>query len=528
MIKKPAINFPASFVCQILCIATILFLCLSDYSQAKRKGGISILRDAEIERTIRRMSEPIFKVAELDKDSVSTYLVNDNSLNAFVAGGQNIFLHSGLLLQAKDANQVIGVIAHETGHITGGHISRFSDRMQSATVISLLGVILGAAAIAAGSGDAGMALILGGQHIGTRTFLKNNRTQESEADQAALVLLEKSGQSGQGLIDFLDYLGDQDLMTARFRDPYAVSHPISRIRIARLREGVEGSPFFKTPTDPAIEHDFKRLQAKLYGYLKPPYATLNKYPLKDQSLYAKYARAFAYHKQHEVDKALKELDGLLTVYPDDPFFWETKGQILFENGRVTDSIVPYRKAVEKLPDEDLIRISLAQSLIATEDNKYLDEAITHLQFALSRDPKNSFAWHQAATAYHRKDNAAMTYYTTAERFLLIGNLRGAMINAKHAVDTLPRDIPQWVRAQDILVVTQSNMSDKDRKKQKQQQKKKITGKEIKTYATFNKSCHDYIHRSHLFHDRLDRSSCGTGFFGQTKAGNQSDDPGLYP
>ncbi len=470
-------QYSGNITCQILCMAIIFTLCLSDYSYAKKKGGLSILRDAEIEYTIRRMAEPIFEVAELDKKSVDTYLINDNTLNAFVAGGQNIFIHSGLLIQAKDANQVIGVIAHETGHITGGHLSRFSDGIKSATMMTLLGVILGAAAMAAGSGDAGMALILGGQQIGTRTFLKYSRTQESAADQAALTFLERSGQSGVGLIGFLDYLGDQELMTARYRDPYAGTHPVSGRRISKLRERVDSSPFLNTKTDPSIENDFKRLQAKLYGYLKPPYATLNRYPVKNQSLYAKYARAFAYHKQHEMDNAIKELDELLTIHPSDPFFWETKGQILFENGLVIDSIAPYRNAVKNLPEETLIRVSLAQSLIAAEDNSYLDEAITHLEFALSRDSANSFAWHQAAIAYHRKDNQPMTYYTTAERFLLVGNLRGAMINARHAVDTLPQNIPQWVRAQDILVVTEANLSDKARKKQKEQQKKRKDRKE---------------------------------------------------
>ncbi|PCI51581.1 MAG: peptidase [Alphaproteobacteria bacterium] len=471
MIKKIKPYLSDRIICQVVCLAIILVLCLSDYSHAKRKGGLAILRDAEIERTIRHMAEPLFEVAELDKNAVRTYLINDNTLNAFVAGGQNIFIHSGLLIQAKDANQVIGVIAHETGHITGGHLVNFSDRVQGATMMTLIGAILGAAAIAAGSGDAGMALILGGQQVATRTFLKYSRDQESATDQAALTFLEKSGQSALGFIDFLDYLGDQELMAGRYRDPYAGTHPVTSGRISKIRQRAEQSPYFNAKTDPAIENEFKRLQAKLYGYLKPPYATLNKYPVKNQSLYAKYARAFAYHKNHEMDKALKELDELLEYYPNDPFFWETKGQILFENGLVAESILPYQNAVKNLPEETLIRVALAQSLIATEDDSFLDEAIIHLKYALTRDPHNAFAWNQAATAYHRQNNEAMTYYTTAERFLLIGNLRGAMINAKHAIDTLPKNIPQWVRAQDILVVTESNMPDKVRKQQEEKEKK---------------------------------------------------------
>jgi len=459
--------------CKIFLIAVILIPGLSGYSfAAKKKGGLAILRDAEIEHTIRRMAEPIFKAAGLNKNSVHTYLINDNTLNAFVAGGQNIFIHSGLLIQAKNANQVIGVIAHETGHITGSHLSRSAEGMKGATAVTLLGAILGAAAIAAGAGDAGMALIMGGQQIGQRTFLKYSRTQESEADQAAITFLNKSGQSGQGLLDFLDYLGDQELMSGRYRDPYAGTHPITSDRISRLKQRVDSSPYAKAKTPASIENDFKRLQAKLYGYLKPPYATLNKYPPKDQSLYAKYARSFAYHKQHKMKKALQELSDLLEKYPDDPYFWETEGQILFENGLVQKSIMPYRNAVKYLPDEPLIRISLAQSLIATENNQYLDEALKNLQFALSRDPNNSFAWYQASIAYHRQHNKALTYYATAERFLLVGNLRGAMINAKHALDTLPKDSPQWIRAQDILVVTESNMSDKERKERKKPPKDK--------------------------------------------------------
>ncbi|NOZ42255.1 MAG: M48 family metallopeptidase [Alphaproteobacteria bacterium] len=451
--------------CQIIGLAITLTLSLFNYSYAaKRGGGIAILRDAEIEHTLRRMIDPLLKAAGLDKNSVKVYLVNDSTLNAFVAGGQNIFINSGLLIQAKNANQVIGVVAHEIGHITGAHLSRYAEGMKGATTMTLLGAILGAAAIAAGAGDAGMALILGGQQIGRRTALKYSRTQESEADQAAVTILDKSHQSGEGLLDFLNYLGDQDLMSGRYQDPYASTHPVTTDRIARLRQRVDKSPYFKAKTPTAIENAFKRLQAKLYGYLKPPYATFNKYDKNDHSLYARYARTFAYHKQNKMKKALNEIDILLKNHPDDPYFWETKGQILFENGKVKASIAPYRNAVKYLPGEPLIRVSLAQSLISAEDNKYLKEALKNLDFALSRDPDNAFAWYQASIAYHRQHNKAMTYYATAERFLLIGNLRGAMVNAKHAVDTLPKNTPRWLRAQDILVITRSNMPEKFKKK----------------------------------------------------------------
>lgn len=429
---------------------------------AAQGRGISMLRDAEIEQIIRDLSEPIFEAAELDKDSVSTYLLNDTTINAFVMGGQNVFLNSGLLLKAENANQVIGVIAHETGHITGGHLSRFSEGMSQMTSYSLMGMLLGVAAMAAGSADAGMALMMGGQQVGYRSLLRFSRTQESSADQAGLSFLEKTGQSGRGLIEFFEILGDQELVPEKYRDPYASTHPFNSTRIERIRDRVQESPFYETPTDPELEQKFKLLQAKLFGYLKPLHATLVKYPVGDNSLIARYARTFAYQQSKNIDLALSEINGLINDYPENPFFYETKGQMLFENGDVEQSIYPYERAVEYLPHSPLLRFSLANSLISTEKEKYLKSAITNLEIALGDDPRNSFGWRQASVAYHRLDDQAMTHYATAQHFLLSGNVRGAMINAKKATDLLPKNSPKWVKAQDIMMITQSNMSDQAR------------------------------------------------------------------
>ena len=320
-------------------------------------SGLSILRDAEIEQIIRNITEPIFIAAELDKNAVNTYLLNDNAINAFVMGGQNIFLNSGLLLKATNVNQVIGVVAHETGHITGGHLSRFSEGLEKLSTYSLLGAVLGAAAMAAGSVDAGMALMMGGQHIGYRKLLGFSRTQESAADQAGLSLLEKTGQSGQGLIDFFEILGDQDLVPERYRDPYASTHPITSQRIERVRDRVQASPYYKAETDPRLEKQFLRLQAKLFGYLKPLYATLVRYPISDQSVNARYARTFGYQQNDRIKEALIEINRLILEYPENPFYYEAKAQILFEDGRVLEALQPYEKAVEYLPSSPLLRMS---------------------------------------------------------------------------------------------------------------------------------------------------------------------------
>ena len=428
-------------------------------ANAAKSKGLSILRDAEIEQTIRDLTEAIFVAAGLDVNSVSTYLVNDSTLNAFVMGGQNIFINSGLILRAENPNQLMGVVAHETGHISGGHLSRFEDGLSEMTNYSILGVLLGAAAIAAGSADAGMALITGGQHIGYRRLLAFTRTQESSADQAGLTYMEKIGQSGQGLLDFLEILGEQDLVPAKYQDPYARTHPISSTRIAQLQDRVNESPYVNVFVSRELNDKFDRLQAKLFGYLKPLHATLVKYPVEDKSALARYARTFAYNKEHKIELALEEINALIEMEPENAYFYESKGQILFENGDIEKSIPPYRKSVELMPSSSLLRVSLSKTLISTEDNQYLDEAIENLEKALEVDPENSFGWHQASMAYHRADNKALTYYTMAQLFILTGNLKGAMINAKNAVDLLPEKSPKWVKAKDIMVVAENNLQD---------------------------------------------------------------------
>ncbi|HPF47452.1 MAG: M48 family metallopeptidase [Alphaproteobacteria bacterium] len=455
-----------------LFVVTLIYsFTMTNITFAKERG-LSILRDAEIEQIIRDITEPIFKAADLEPNAVETYLLDDSSINAFVMGGQNVFINSGLLLAAQNTNQVIGVIAHETGHIKGGHLSRFSEGMSQMTAYSLMGLLLGVAAMAAGSADAGMAIMMGGQQVGYRTLLRFSRTQESSADQSALTILDKMGQSGKGLIEFFEILGDQDLVPERYQDPYASTHPLTSDRIERVEERVKASPFYDVKTDPELEKEFLRLQAKLYGYIKPLQATLVKYPLSDQSVNARYARTFGYQRSKQIKLALAEIDSLINEFPDNPYFQETKGQILFEDGRVEESLEPYKKAVENLPSSTLIRMSYARSLISTENDTYLDEAISNLEIVLREEPNDSFSWKEASIAYHRKNDEAMTHYSTAQHFLLTGNIRGAMINAKKAVDLLPKNSPNWFKAQDIMMASQTNMDKQERDQQEQEQKEK--------------------------------------------------------
>jgi len=431
----------------------IFFASMGKEAAFARRDTPTIIRDAELEEILRDISVPLFEAAGLESRSVHTYIVRDNSLNAFVAGGQNVFVNTGLIMEADNVNQLVGVIAHETGHISGGHLARFQEGLKGASATSIISMLLGAAAIATGAGDAGMAILLGGQEAAQRAALAYSRTQEASADQAAMQFLNETGQSGQGLVDFFEHLGDQELLYTTNQDPYVRSHPLTRDRINSLVGQVQESPYAHAPNPKGFDDMFARMKAKLVGYLRPLPSVLVEYPLSDTSDCGRYARAFAYHQDHQLDKALAEIQSLVRDHPKDPFYWETLGFILFENGKIEESIPPLRKAVELAPRQPLIRQQLAQALIATEDMSVNDEAIAHLEEANRYDNDNPFAWRQLSTAYHKAGNDGMAHLAAAEYFALIGRPPEARMQATMALRSLEKGTPSWLKAQDLMVLT---------------------------------------------------------------------------
>ncbi|MEN3973918.1 M48 family metalloprotease [Emcibacter sp. SYSU 3D8] len=428
---------------------------------------ISIIRDAEIERDIKIYATPIWHAAGLDPNVVRVHLVNNDSINAFVAAGQRIFVFTGMLKVAEDPLQVIGVLAHETGHITGGHLARFQDGLKGASTISILSLVLGAAAMAAGAPAAGAAILGSGGEFATRSFLIYSRTQESAADQAGLSFLTASEQSGSGLISFFEYLGDQEALMTENKDPYVRSHPMTSERIERLRADAEKSPYWNTPARPEDIERLNRIKAKLIGFLEHPTIVFQTYPLGDTSPYARYARTIAYHRQALETQAMAELDALLADAPHDPYYLELKAQILFESGKIEESIEPYRAAVAAAPYEPLIRVSLAQSLLAKEDKALADEAIEHLVAANRLENDNGFAWHQLALAYTIKDDVAMAALSAAERYTVSGEAPRAARQAKIAVDKLKPQSPEWFRAQDLYMIARAAVEDSYRRRGKE-------------------------------------------------------------
>lgn len=420
----------------------------------------SILRDAETEAVLQEMSAPLVDAAGLEPGNVDIVLVNDRSINAFVAGGQVVYLHSGLIDAADSANEVQGVIAHELGHITGGHIIRSADSYRAATNITILSLLLGVAAMAAGAGDAGMAALMAGQQAALGKFLSFSRAQESSADAAGAEYLSKAGISGRGSLEFFGKLLNQEFRYGRSQADEAQfyrTHPLSGDRITRLREVYEIDPAWDTPSDNGLETRFARIKAKLYGYLAEPAMVLRAYPSTRQDVPARYARAYAYHRDAQVGRALAEVEGLLASDPDDPYFLELKGQVLLESGRAEQAIPALRRATELTGNHPLIATLFGHALIATEDQTNYAEAEKVLRAAVARDRWMPFAWYQLGVVYAARGDLPRARLATAEQQAMQRQWILALGSAQVAEAGLPDGTADWLRAQDIRMQAQAEL-----------------------------------------------------------------------
>jgi len=420
----------------------------------------SLLRDTEIEETMQDYTTPILRAAGLSPSSVDIYLVNDPSLNAFVTRGQNIFLHSGIITQSTTPNQLKGVIAHEAGHIAGGHLVRSDYGSRSAYGAILIAAGIGLAAILAGEAEAG-ALVLGGsQQFGTIEYLAYSRVNESAADQYAAQYMEATGQSAQGLIDFFDRFRAQEVLSNARRFPYFRGHPLSSDRIDKLRERVEESPYTEVTDTEDEQHRLEMAKAKLRGFLEGPQVVFSKYPPEDQSKPARYARAVAHFKAADLRNAVREVDSLIEDEPQNPYFYELKAQILYESGQREKAIEPARQALKLKPNSPLLEIALAQSLLETSDRSQVEESIVLLKSALTVEKGNSYAWYTLSRAYGELGQEALAKYAVAEQAYAVGDLQRARSFAQRAQDDLQRGDPQWRRASDIIVVSDAQLAKK--------------------------------------------------------------------
>lgn len=427
-----------------LIAALFMVTVLVSAAQPASAQGMKIIRDDEIEETLRAMARPILQQAGLSPSVVRMILIEDNSLNAFVAGGQNIFFHTGLLLQVKNPGELLGVIAHESGHIASGHLARMQVEAENATMQALIGQILGVAvAIGAKSGDAGMAIGSAAQSVALRGMLRHSRVQEGAADQSGVRFLQGAGLPVDGFMTFMEQLAAQELLPESQQSEYVRTHPISQDRVDFLRNIIDTSNIGgKIPA--GWDDRLKRMQAKLEGYLFPDRALMR----RGDDIPTRYARAIALYRKADITRALPVLDGLIADEPNNPYFYELKAQMLFEHGRNAEALPAYKKAAELAPRAGLIAGAYGHALVEAKPPQ-LDEAIRQLQRAISIEPRQSTFHQFLAIAYGRQGKEGLSRLHLAERSFLQRKYNDARTEANLALNALPAG-PSRQRALDIL------------------------------------------------------------------------------
>jgi predicted Zn-dependent protease len=423
--------------------------------------NIYMIRDAEIETTIRGYAKSLLLAAGLEPSSVRIHIVKDNTLNAFVAGGQQIFINSGLILESDNANQIIGVLAHEIGHISGGHLIKGRRARKDSSATSLLGVLLGGAAIIAGRPDAGAAAIQLGSSIGVKNYLNFSRTQESAADQSALRFLENSQQSATGLLEFMEVLAGQELLSARNQDPYVRTHPLSQYRIDAIRRHLNKSRFTSKAISIKDSISHARIRAKLVGFTKSFSDTLREYPEPEGSIATIYARSIAYYRKPNIQEAIRLINKLIAKIPNDPYFHELKGQIYFENGKIDLALSSYQMASDLIPGSALLKAQLGKAQIEKNDPKFYRMAVQNLLYSVNKDPTRPNVWRQLGIAYGRLSKKGESSRALAEEAILLGRNKEAIRIAERAKRQFKIGSPNWLRAEDIRAVANNNIKRKN-------------------------------------------------------------------
>jgi len=416
--------------------------------------GLPVIRDSEIEQLLRDYTQPILRAASLSQQNIHVVIINDRSFNAFVVDAKRIFVNAGALMESKTPNQIIGVLAHETGHIAGGHLSKLRAELANAQTAMILGLLLGVGAMAAGarSGQVGgnpAAAILAPQSMIQRSLLAYQRQQEEQADRAGVKFLASTGQSAKGMYDTFKRFADQSLFASQYVDPYVQSHPMPTERIAALQEIARTSPYWDKLDSPELQARHDLMRAKLYGFLERPDTVLRRYPPSDVSLPARYARAIAAYRHGDPRNAMAQIDNLIQSQPNNPYFYELKGQALLEAGRAGEAIAPLRHALTLVPNAPLIQVLLGQALIATNDTKLAEEAIADLRSAILRDPDIADAYAHLAMAYGRKGDLAQADLASAQAAFTRGDWKTARQLAARAKGRFPVGAPGWVKADDI-------------------------------------------------------------------------------
>jgi predicted Zn-dependent protease len=442
-------------------IALVTALSVVSGSTAAMAQGIPLIRDTEIETVLRDYARPIFRAANLGANNIAIRIVRHESFNAFVADGRNVFINSGALQMAKTPNEVIGVLAHETGHITGGHLAALRARIARDQTKILLVTVLGIGAMIAGGasksesareiGGAGQGVLLGGNELVMRSLLSERRSQESAADQAGLAYLFATKQSGKGMLETFERFAQQEFISDQQQDPFVRSHPVASTRIAQLRERVEKSPYFNAKDDAALQARHDMMRAKIAGYLDSAPAVASRYPASDTSLPARYARAISINCRGACATHLNQVDALIKEQPNNPYFHELRGSMLYRAGQYKESIPHLRKALQLIGGEEpLMQANLAQALVGLDDPSVMDEALAILRKSVVRDGDNARAYMTMSTALAKKGQMPEAEYAAAQAHFIEGSFKQAQAFAKRSQQKLRQGSPEWNRAEEII------------------------------------------------------------------------------
>ncbi len=422
-----------------------------------RGPSLPLIRDAEIEGLLRLYSKPIFRAAGLNPSAVRVYIINNDKINAFVAGGQRMFIHTGLLTRTETPNEVIGVLAHETGHIAGGHLARMGIELDRASVQSIIGTLVGVAAVVggaaagqSGASQAGQGIVLGSQGLAQRNLLSYQRDMEASADQAALKYMKATEQSPKGMLTLFQTLANESLASLENADPYLLSHPMPLERIRNLELEAKKSTFFDKDDAPQLMLRHQLMQAKLAGFMQSPQFVFQRYPSNDKSLPSRYARSISMFRKGDTKNAIPLIDSLIRDVPEDPYFWELKGQALLEGGAPAKAIGPLRQANKLLPNSGLIQILYAQALIATENRANIRQALNLLTLAKKTERDSVDIYKYSALAYGYLNDVPRAELATAEAAMMQGDTALAAEKAKRVIGQFKRGTPEWIRANDIL------------------------------------------------------------------------------
>jgi predicted Zn-dependent protease len=444
------------------CVMAAAFICAASLpADAKSKKpedtGPNLIRDAEIEGLLRQFSRPIFKAAKIDPDAVKVYVIADNSINAFVAGGQRIFINTGLFTKTKSYEEVVGVLAHETGHIAGGHLAKLQNEVGQASTERIIGMLIGVAAAVGGSAagidgaaSAGQGVVMGSQGLSQRRMLSYQRSMEASADQAALKYLNATGQDPEGMLTLFSKMANDSLAATINADPYLFSHPMPRERIRNLEVAVKKSPNFGKPEDPGLKLRYELVKAKIVGYTQSPQKVFQRYPSSDTSLASRYARAVALYRRGDIQNALPVLDSLIAELPENPYFWELKAQALLENGQPGRGLPAIKKARDLLPKSGLLQILNAQLLLGVGGKANASQALKLLILAKQSEGNSPVIYKYLAEAHAVNGDIAKAELATAEQAFSNGDQDLAVEKAKAAQQRFKKGTPEWLRANDIL------------------------------------------------------------------------------